>query len=328
MKENWSAYNDAQTNEKLLFLDVLSELCSYVPLEEAKGRGRPSTALSEMVFACVIKEYECLSSRRNTSDLEIARRRGYIGRTPHFNTVLNYFNKPELTPVLVNLIHLSALPLKDFELTFAVDATGLSNAFYSRWLDSRLDKQDKYHDWIKVHLICGVKSNIVTHITITDGHKSDTTQFPELVNETMKLFDVREVCADKGYLSEANFDLVWKTGATPYIPFKKNNRRTARHGEAWTKMLLWFYSHQDEFMKRYHQRSNVESTFSMLKRKLGSKLMLKNEIGKTNEALARVLCHNICVLIKESYGLGIELDFRELAQKIPQLHIKAETGYI
>lgn len=50
-------------------------------------------------------------------------------------------------------------------------------------------------------------------------------------------------------------------------------------------------------MQRYHQRSNAESTFSMLKRKFQNKLMLKNEVGQTNEALAKVLCYNICVLI-------------------------------
>jgi hypothetical protein len=34
--QNWPAYNEAQTQEKLMFLDILGELCSYIPIENDK----------------------------------------------------------------------------------------------------------------------------------------------------------------------------------------------------------------------------------------------------------------------------------------------------
>jgi hypothetical protein len=48
----------------------------------------------------------------------------------------------------------------------------------------------------------------------------------------------------------------------------------------------------------------------------------KSEIGRTNEALAMVLCHNICVLIKEYYMADITIGFKDAAHLFPSLHIK------
>ena len=62
-------------------------------------------------------------------------------------------------------------------------------------------------------------------------------------------------------------------------------------------------------MKRYHQRSNVESAFSMMKRKFGDGLRSKTPTALHNEALAKVLCHNLVVLVHEMYELGIAADF-------------------
>jgi len=321
-EQNWPAYNLAQTTEKQLFLDILSELCSYIPAHKEHRAGRPSTPLNEMVFSCVSKVYENLSSRRNSSDLKFACDRGYIGSRPHFNTVLKYFGDQRLTPLLTSLIQLSALPLKDIEDTFAVDASGLSSAFYSRWFDVRFNGETRYHDWLKIHLICGTKSNIVTHIVITDGHSNDSPHFPALVKETAKHFEIKEVSADKGYSSRENVQLVSDMGAVPFIPYKSNSSGKSGGSMAWRKMYLQYQLHREEFMAHYHKRSNVESTFSMLKRKFSNKLMMKKEVGKTNEALAKVLCHNICVLIHEFYDSGIDLDMREHAHLFPCLHIK------
>jgi transposase len=320
--QNWPAYNEAQKQEKLLFLDILGELCSFVPVEK-QNTGRPRALLPDMVFSCVLKVYELLSSRRVNSDLDIARRMGYLSRTPHYNTVLKYFSDPRLVPILTNLIQLSALPLKDLETTFAVDASGLSSAFYSRWLDYRFNGDKRIREWLKIHLICGTGSHIVTHVVITDGKRADSPQFPELVKETAKFFEIKEVCADKGYLSRENMQTVWDLGGIPYIPFKSSSTGKSRGSKAWRKMYLWFQLHREKFMDRYHQRSNAESTFSMLKRKFENNLMLRKEVGQINEALAKVLCHNICVLIEQLHESGLKIDLSELAHKVLGLPTKS-----
>jgi hypothetical protein len=55
--------------------------------------------------------------------------------------------------------------------------------------------------------------------------------------------------------------------------------------------------------------SNVETTFSMIKAKFGERVRSKTWQAQVNEALLKVLCHNICVVIQSIYELGIEPSF-------------------
>ncbi|MCX6775868.1 MAG: transposase [Candidatus Micrarchaeota archaeon] len=318
---DWPAYNEAQVAEKLRFLELLGDLCSFIPEEDVAHVGRPRASKREMVFCMVAKLYEVLSSRRVSSDLEIAKGKGYLNQVPHFNTILKYFNDSDVSPLLDELIRFSALPLRDFETSFAVDASGLSSAFYSRWLDERIDPC-REHEWIKIHVACGVKTNIITAITVTDGHSNDSPHFPKLVKQTAEHFRVREVSADKAYSSRSNLEAVFGVGGIPYIPFRSNTTGKSGGSMAWQRMFHYFQLHKEAFMERYHQRSNVESSFSMLKRKFSGKLMMKNEVAQVNEALAKLLCHNLCVLVRESCEMGFTAEFEKSAHLFPNLHIK------
>jgi len=56
-------------------------------------------------------------------------------------------------------------------------------------------------------------------------------------------------------------------------------------------------------------RSNIESAFSMVKGKFDDSVKSKSDTGQINEALCKVLCHNICVLIHAIHALGVEPNF-------------------
>jgi transposase len=77
---------------------------------------------------------------------------------------------------------------------------------------------------------------------------------------------------------------------------------------AWKKMYHYFMFNQDEFLRHYHARSNVESTFSMIKAKFGDSLKSTSEAAQDNELLCKVVCHNICVLIQEMHVFGLNLN--------------------
>lgn len=128
-KQGWPAYNAAQQNEKTEFQKLLADLCATIddPAEgKARGRGRPAFPLGDAVFAIVYKVYSTFSGRRFTSDLCDAQAKGHIEKVPHYNTAFKYIEKPELFPILVNLIEQAALPLKGLEENFAVDSTGFA----------------------------------------------------------------------------------------------------------------------------------------------------------------------------------------------------------
>src|SRR5919202_3329625 len=120
---NWTAYNAAQVEEKTCFAELLADLCSGIP-EPPQAFGRPRLPLSDVVFCATYKVYSTVSARRCMSDLQDARDKGYISKVPHYNSIFNYFEMPELTPPLEELIVESSLPLKAVESDFAVDASG------------------------------------------------------------------------------------------------------------------------------------------------------------------------------------------------------------
>jgi transposase len=50
--------------------------------------------------------------------------------------------------------------------------------------------------------------------------------------------------------------------------------------------MFHYYSYnQDHFMASYHKRSNVETTFHMIKTKFGDRLRSKTRTAQINEAL-------------------------------------------
>jgi hypothetical protein len=163
-------------------------------------------------------------------------------------------------------------------------------------------------DWPPSHCRSGslfdCRFHVVTAVEIHDKNANDCPLLPALLNATAKNFTVRELSADKQYVSRINFDAIAAVGADAFIPFKSN--QTGECGGMFQKAFHFFSLYREEFEQSYHKRSNVESAFSMIKRKFGDSVRSKTETAMKNEVLAKILCHNICCLISAIYELGIE----------------------
>ena len=92
-----------------------------------------------------------------------------------------------------------------------------------------------------------------------------------------------EVSADKGYSSVNNTNVVASYGATPHIAFKSIHSGAA--GGLWAQMYHYYNFQRAEFLTHYHKRSNVESTFSMIKAKFRDHVRSKTDVAMTNEAV-------------------------------------------
>ncbi len=311
-KQEWPAYNKAQTVEKAQFQYLLHQLCQGVGSPAQHGTGQRRLPLEDMIFAMAFKVYSTVSTRRFMTDMKDAHGKGYTTKLPCYNSIINYFESDMLTPYLQMLIEESSKPLASVETDFAVDSSGLSTCRFVQWTHAKYSDTHlmEKKEWVKVHLCCGVKTNVVTAVEITDRYAHDSRFFKPLVDATADNFTINEVSADKAYLSSGNLQAVVDKAAMPYIPFKSNTIANAkRHTALWNRVYHFYSYNQERFMSHYHKRSNVESTFSMIKAKFGDALRSRTERAQINEALCKVLCHNICCVIQSMFELGLKPKF-------------------
>ncbi len=319
-RQVWPAYHKAQVTEKAKLQELLYQLCCNIE-EPLQHMGRPRVPVADRIFSGAFKVYSTISCRRFMSDLREAKQRGYVSQMPSYNSIFRYLESKDLTPYLKQLIVESSLPLKTVEWDFAVDSSGFSTGVYQRWSDAKWgdarivygEKQPnevKRKDWVKAHIMCGVKTNIVTAVEVTHAHAGDSPQFAPLVETTSEGFPIQSVAADKAYSAEKNLKLVLLKGGQPYIDFRSNaTAKNRRSGQVWKRLYLQYEYNREWFMEHYHKRSNVESTFSMIKAKFGERVRSKTETAQVNEVLLKVLCHNVCCLIQSIYELGVKPSF-------------------
>lgn len=217
--------------------------------------------------------------------------------------------RAELAPLLKTLVHESAAPLRAVETTFATDSTGFATNTYARWFDEKWGGEKRSQRWIKLHAQVGTLTNVIASVEATESTVGDAVMAVPLLSSSVERgFNVKELCADKAYLSNDILTAVEAAGGVPYVPFKSNSKGTGR-SDAWRRLWHMFEAQNDVFLKRYHQRSNVESTFSMIKRKFGASVRAKTFSSQVNEVLLKCLCHNLSVLVHAIHEMQIEPSF-------------------
>ncbi len=305
-RQDWINYNAAQTNEKDHFQVLLADLCRGIvqpPPKNANG-GRPPMPMDDAVFSAVFKVFALVSARRFMSDLRESHERGHVGQVICYNSVLRVLETEDTTPILMAMIRQSSLPLRSVESQFAIDSSGFATSRYVKWVDEKYGVNKQVAKWVKAHLCVGTKTQVCTAVFMDEKNSGDCPQFDPLTRATAENFRIEEMSADKAYLSNDNLELIDGIGATPFIPFKSNSLPGG--AEVWRRMFHYFQYRREEFLTHYHRRSNVESAFSMIKRKFGDAVRAKTDIAMRNEALAKILCHNVACLISAWHELKIE----------------------
>jgi len=101
------------------------------------------------------------------------------------------------------------------------------------------------------------------------------------------------LCADSAYLSRKNCNLIAGKGRAPYVKPKKNSRMKAKGSQAWRSMIKLYREDRKMFDRHYHQRSLVESVYSVLKTVFGNHLTSRRRKTQKRELMCRVVAYNI-----------------------------------
>lgn len=314
----WQAYDKAKTNEDGLFKQLLEALLFAVVEEpENKKVGRKGYSRKEKLCYMCLKVFYKADLRKIVSTLKELQKAKYIERVPSFKSIDNFFNDPTLTEVLDDLILVSALPLANLEETGGIDSTGFSVSKFDRWMDYKWGKiSGKERVWRKAHACIGCRTNIFLSVEVTEKNVSDSVMVEKVVADKTRYFKMSEFVADKAYLSRRIMKYLFNLGLTPYIPFKSNSSGKPRGCMLWRTMFEMFNNYNPIYMKKYHQRSNSETGFWMVKQNYGDYLFTKNFIANVNEIKVKFLCQNLVSLIQEAFEIGIEIDFESCVEMV------------
>ncbi len=321
--QDWHKYNLAKCNEKRLFIELLHDLSKIIK-EPKYNFGRPPIPLKDLFFCAGLKLYTGYSGRKLMSDVRASKEAGYISTAPHYNTLTEFLGCPATYDLLLKLLVISAIPLRKLEDKFSLDSSGFGSYQYERWQRVKWGSKKGFRNYLKGHILIGTRTNIICNCEVTPGNFSDIRQAPRLILKAAPNFDMKEISGDKAYSSKLIHRIIHSIGAMPYIPFKHNTKEPKpENPDIWNKMFLIFRDKKEEFKEHYHKRSNVETTFGMIKVRLGEFLKCKTFDAQRSELVMKFICHNICCLIQEMYEHGIKIDFNKankvyFDQKVPK----------
>jgi hypothetical protein len=178
----------------------------------------------------------------------------------------------------------------------AVDATGFQTNHMSYHYANVWNSQDKrkHRRYLKLTIAIDTNTQYVMAQKIRLSPRNDTIDFPFVLRDLKCDF----VVADKGYDSKKNrYFVLRKMKSYPQIPYRIIS------GRNYEKMgvPIRFYK------QIYHQRSKVETVFSVIKRKYGNYVLSKSFESQKKELIFRLLAYNVdrklilsCVLIRVS----------------------------
>jgi hypothetical protein len=234
--------------------------------------------------------------------------KGRLSRVPCYAVPSRLLKRSETAPLLIRLIQLSRLPLAAIEegRTVTIDSSGFCTTCRGSCCTEKHDP-DRKHRWVKPHLAVGTRTHPVLAVKVADEHRGDCPEFIPLLGDVVRAgFSPDRVVADKAYLSKSNLQVAVDLGIEPFIPFKSNSVGKRRSSAIWRRKYFEFQAKREEFDERYHDRSNVEATFSAIKRKLGEELYSHRPIARFNELLAKLLAYNIGIVIEQIFENGID----------------------
>ena len=335
-----SAFNIAASREKSFFMQMVSQLVQTVEEPPYSGRGRPPLSLRKTLSDLFCKVHDQRPSRQATSDLyyydDLGIRNHHV---PHFNSLTKYLRDPRLTPLLYGMLIMTSHPMRDLETVAAVDSTGFIARPPGHWngvkhgcdnesSETRARKRRRLRRGRKVHVVSGVRSNTIMAVTITPINDSDHDELPELIDQTLAFFKIRELLGDNAYMSHKHYEMLGDLGIIPFLDFNSNVKMPPLDGSMWSRMFHLYSFHEDIWDAHYYLRNNGETTFSMVKGHWGEIVLSRDEVAQDNEILLKLVCHNIWVLNKQSVILRIDpLDFGVEVKPLPDLPTNGTNGF-
>ena len=211
-----------------------------------------------------------------------------LNKVPHSSTIKKFAKKIGVDKLDWFLRKCIRLAGKDKSKT-AVDATGFKLQDGSCHYRKRLGLPSTSKKYLKASAIVDTDLQLILTATFRKNLRHDIIDFKPLVRKANKITQILIVTADKGYdLEEIRKFVIEEIGAECQIAIKGE---VGRHAGYYRKRFVLVEL-------KYHQRSKVETVFSVIKRVFGELIYAKNWIMQKKELMLRCLTYNLYRIVK------------------------------
>ena len=266
----------AKDSNYLKFIDEASELVKSIPRHFSRFSNKIFNNHQHIILL-VLKQKLRTTYRGLIEILKVAETlRLAIGlkRIPHHTTLVKFAKK-----IGKGILHL-LFPAK-IASKVAIDYSGFELEAKSYYYRKKFFMFSKRRNFMRTCLLVDTDKQLILDHVINRKQGNDNTEFVKLLENA----DVDYVTADKGYSSKKNRKLVlYKLCAMPVIPYKKTEG-VYRINNGSKKLKF------DE--KIYHQRSKIETVFSVLKRRYSSTLRGRTYLSQQKELILRLIAYNV-----------------------------------
>jgi hypothetical protein len=244
-----------------------------------------------------LRQYERKSYRRFADFLEesygILECLG-LSRIPHYTTLQKAAARLH-NAILQKMPESFVLYCQIRTLHVAVDATGFGYGQTSYYYTKRYKLRRKF---LKLSVCADTRKQIVCSARIRHMWRNDTVDFVPLLQHTCSIVPVGTVAADRGFDSEQNHLAAQEIGvARCIIRPRYENLQVWKTKGVHRKMMKRRFD-----WRAYHQRSKIETIFSVVKRMFGDCIMSRCIVTQNREMMYRIIAYN-CYRITRNHVL-------------------------
>jgi transposase len=142
--------------------------------------------------------------------------------------------------------------------------------------------------FLKCTIGAELRKQLIVSVKIRRGPCDDGRDFRPVVMKAHAIKPIKLGLGDKGYDAEKNHVLLREElHAMSIIPARNEDVPVCRTKGRYRKEMKRGYS-----KKKYHQRSKVETIFSVIKRTMGDEIRSVKTVAQNKEMRTKIICYN------------------------------------
>jgi hypothetical protein len=154
-----------------------------------------------------------------------------------------------------------------------------------------------YRRFPKVGLLVDCKSHMILAAVPGQGPSPDIAHLVEAIREAKRRQGIDTLLADAGYDAEWAHEFVRGELRIVLITPPKIGRPTMNPPTGHFRKRMWHYFRRPPERRRYGQRWQAETVFSMIKRRLGETLSARRRSRQDRAIMLKAITHNLMILL-------------------------------